>query len=82
MEQVLTQLEVKILFDDYTSYDDDDATEVDTMVAFVYGEDSDDDKYLIFSFIRNMCVLQCSNVKRSSLFVSLYVLAFDILKNM
>ena len=33
MEQVLTQLEVKILFDDFTYYDDDDDdTEADTMM--------------------------------------------------
>ena len=43
MERALTQLEVKILFDDYTYYDDDDATEAYTMIDFVYEEDSDDD---------------------------------------
>ena len=31
MEQALTQLEVKILFDDFTYYDDDGDTEADTM---------------------------------------------------
>ena len=33
MEQALTQLEVKILLDDFTYYDDDDATETDTMIT-------------------------------------------------
>ena len=42
MEQALTQLEVKILFDDFTYYDDDD-TKADTMVEVVYEVDSDDD---------------------------------------
>ena len=43
MEQALTQLEVKILFDDFTYYDDDDDTETDTMMDIVYEVDSDDD---------------------------------------
>ena len=44
MEQALTQLEVKILFDDFTYYDDDDdETEADTMMDVVYEVDSDDD---------------------------------------
>ena len=32
MEQVLTGLDVKILFDDFTHYDDDDDTEADICV--------------------------------------------------
>ena len=43
MEQTLTQLEVKILFDDSTYYDDDDGTEADTMMDVVYEVDSDDE---------------------------------------
>ena len=48
MEQALTQLDVKILFEDFTYYDDDDdddddATEADTMMDVVYEVDSDDD---------------------------------------
>ena len=43
MEQDHTQLEVKLLFDYSTYYDDDDATEADTMMDVVYEEDSDDD---------------------------------------
>ena len=43
MEQALTQLEVKILFDDFTYYDDDDDTEADTTMDVVYEVDSDDD---------------------------------------
>ena len=47
MEQALTQLDVKILFDDFTYYDDDDDdnddTESDTMMDVVYEVDSDDD---------------------------------------
>ena len=43
MEQALTQLEVKILFDDSTYYDYDDDTEADTMMEDVYEVDSDDD---------------------------------------
>ena len=43
MEQALTQLEVKILFDDSTYYDYDDDTEADTMMEVVYEVDSDDD---------------------------------------
>ena len=40
MEQALTQLELKILFDDSTSYDDDNDTEADTMMDDVYEVDS------------------------------------------
>ena len=37
MEQTLTQLDVKILFDDFTYYDDDDDDiEADTMMDVVY----------------------------------------------
>ena len=43
MEQALTQLDVKILFDDFTYYDDDDDTETGTMMDVVYEVDSDDD---------------------------------------
>ena len=43
MEQALTQLDVKILFNDFTYYDDDDDTEVDTMMDVVYEVDTDDD---------------------------------------
>ena len=43
MEQALTQLKVKILFDYSTYYDDDDATEADTMIDVVYEVYSDDD---------------------------------------
>ena len=43
MEQALTQLEVKILFEDSTYYDDDSDTEADTMLDVVYEVDSDDD---------------------------------------
>ena len=43
MEQALTQLDVKILFDDFTYYDDDDNTEADTMMDLVREVDSDDD---------------------------------------
>ena len=43
MEQALTQLDVKILFDDFTYYNDDDGTEADTMMDVVYEVDSDDD---------------------------------------
>ena len=50
MEQALTQLEVKILFDDSTYYDDDDATEADTMLDAVYEVDADDDLFCIFTF--------------------------------
>ena len=42
---LLTQLEVKILYDDSTYYDDDVSTEADTMMDVVYEEDSDDDKF-------------------------------------
>ena len=38
----LTQLEIKLLFDDYTYNDYYDATEADTLIDFVYEEDSDD----------------------------------------
>ena len=43
MEQARTQLDVKILFDDFTYYDDDDDTEADTMMDVMYKEYSDDD---------------------------------------
>ena len=43
MVQALSQLEVKILFDDFTYYDDDDDTKADTMMDVVYEEDSDND---------------------------------------
>ena len=43
MEQALTQLDVKILFEAFTYYDDDDDTEADTMLDFVYEVDSDYD---------------------------------------
>ena len=43
MEQTLTQLQVKLLFDYSTYYDDDDATEADTVIDVVYEVDSDDD---------------------------------------
>ena len=43
MEQALTQLDVKIQFDDFTYYDDDDDTKADTMMDVVYEVDSDDD---------------------------------------
>ena len=36
MEQALSQLDVKILFDDFTYHDDDDNTEADTMMDVVY----------------------------------------------
>ena len=39
---LLTQLEVEILFDDFTFYDDENATEADTMMDVVYEVDSDD----------------------------------------
>ena len=48
MRQALTQLEVKILFDDFTYYDDDDDTKANTMMDVVYEVDSDDDLTLIF----------------------------------
>ena len=43
MEQALTQLEVKIMFDDSTYYDDDIDTEADTMMDAVYEVDSGHD---------------------------------------
>ena len=48
MEQALTQVDVKILFDVFTYYDDDDDdddddTEADTMMDVVYEVDSEDD---------------------------------------
>ena len=43
MEQALTQLDVKILFDEFTYSDDDDDTEADTMMDVVHEVDSDDD---------------------------------------
>ena len=45
MEQSLTQLDVKILFDGFTYYDDDDDNEADTMMDVVYEVDSDDDLF-------------------------------------
>ena len=42
MEQALTQLYVKILFDDITYYDDDNDTDADAMMDVVYEVDSDD----------------------------------------
>ena len=45
MEQALTQLEVKLLFDDSTYYDNDDATEADTMMDAVYKVDTVDDLF-------------------------------------
>ena len=42
MEQALTQLDVKILFDVFTYYDDNDKTLADTMMDVVYAVDSDD----------------------------------------
>ena len=42
MGQALTQLDVKILFDDFTYYNDDDDTEADTMMDIVYEVESDD----------------------------------------
>ena len=42
MEQSLTQLDVKIMFDDFTYYGDDNDTETDTMTNVVYEVDSDD----------------------------------------
>ena len=43
MEQALTQLDVKILFNDFTYNDDDDDTEADTMMDVVYEVDTNDD---------------------------------------
>ena len=51
LEQALTQLDVKILFDNFTydddddndDDDDDDDDEADTMMDVVYEVDSDDD---------------------------------------
>ena len=44
MEQTLALIEVKILFDYFTYYDDDgDDTEADTMMGVVSEVDSDDD---------------------------------------
>ena len=43
LEQALTQFDVKILFVDFTYYDDDDDPEADTMMDLVYEVDSDDD---------------------------------------
>ena len=44
MEQALTQLDVKILFDDFPYYDDDDDdNEADTVMDVLYEVDSDDD---------------------------------------
>ena len=42
MEQAFTQIDVKILFGDFTYYDVDDDTEADTMMDVVYEVDSDD----------------------------------------
>ena len=46
MEQALTQLDVKKLFDDFTYYNDGDATEADKMMDDMYEVDSDDDLIL------------------------------------
>ena len=43
MDQALTQLDVKILFDDFTYNDDNDDTIADTLMDVVYAVDSDDD---------------------------------------
>ena len=43
MEQALSQLHVKKMFDNFTYYDDDDDTEADTMIEVVYEVDSDYD---------------------------------------
>ena len=42
MIRLTQQLEVKILFDDSTDYDDEDATYADTMMEVVYEVDSED----------------------------------------
>ena len=39
----LLSFKVKILFDDFTYYDDNDGTEADTMMDVVYEVGSDDD---------------------------------------
>ena len=44
----LLSFKVKILFDDFTYYDDNDDTEADTMMDVVYEVGSDDDWFLIF----------------------------------
>ena len=54
MEQALTQLEVKMLFDDSTHYYDDDATEADTTMDAVYEVDADDNLFCIFTFYMNI----------------------------
>ena len=64
-----------------TYYYDDDDTKADTMMDVVCKVDSDDDVFWILRFNMNIYNLPCSNVKQSSLFVSLYVLAFYILRN-
>ena len=46
MEQALTQLDVKILFDDFTYCDHDDDIEADTMMDVVYEVDSDGNLFL------------------------------------
>ena len=82
MEQALTQLDVKLLFDDFIYWDDDDHddTKADTMKDVVYEVDSDDDLFWILRFNINIHKLPFSNVKQSSLFVSLYNLAFTHIK--
>ena len=82
MDQALTQLEDKILFLDSTYNNDGNATEADTMMDVVYEVDLDDDYFWIFTFNSNIFKYPSSNVKKSSLFVSLYVLALNILSNM
>ena len=44
----LLSFKVKILFDDFTYYDDNDDTEADTMMDVVYEVGSDDDWFWIF----------------------------------
>ena len=44
----LLSFKVKILFDDFTYYDDNDDTETDTMMDVVYEVGSDDDWFWIF----------------------------------
>ena len=45
MEYAVTRLDVKILFNDFTYYDDDDDTEADAMIDVMYEVDSDDDLF-------------------------------------
>ena len=56
--------------------DNDDDTEADNLIDVIYEADSDNDSFWIFRFNMNIYKLSCSNVKQSSLFVSLYVLHF------